>query len=1011
MKKILFLLICTPIVLTAQVGIGTLSPEAKLDVTAADNGLLIPRIALTSATDAATVVNPQGGALAVSTLIYNTATAGSVPNNVVPGFYYWNGTAWRPVAGVGEFQSIGGVVQNTTNTATDNFVFGSSQLDKIAGTTDDDSRMFFNKARGAFRAGAVGGANWDDANIGDHSAAFGWNTIASGQFSAAFGTGIASANFSTAFGTGTASGWYSTVFGLGNTASSYTETVLGHYATDAGGSSFDWVPTDRLFAVGNGSVDGRSDAFSILKSGLTRLPSTTNAMIDAADGKAVVTKEWAEANAGSGEFQSIGGIVQNTTNTAGDHFVFGSTQLDNIDDTDEGDNRMFFNKAKGAFRAGRANGVHWDDANVGDYSVVFGENSMATGAYSVVFGSGSVAGGSGSVAMPGHNSALGYYSLAAGMENFANSAYEVVLGAGAYNEGGNPNSWVPTDRIFSIGGDPGWVDARTNNILTIFKNSNFVVGSNILDNNHYSGHSRMFFNKVKGAFRAGHTPGSEWDDINVGENSTAFGSANIAFGNNSTALGYHNRAGSYAETVAGRYAEITEGNPTEWISTDRLFAIGNGTDVDNRRDALSILKNGLTRLPSTTNPMIDAADGKAVVTKEWVEANTGTGSGEFQSIGGIVQNTTNTAGDHLVFGSSQLDDIDGTTDDNSRMFFNKAKSAFRAGYALNKEWNDGFVGDYSVAMGRQTEASAEYSIAMGWQSRASQMGAVAIGVGNRATGQAAVAMGWGNQAVGAASFAFGYGNITGSGIETVMGRYATNAVGSLVDWVETDRLFAIGNGADADSRSNALTILKNGRLGLQSVTNPTYALELPNDATHGIGRARASQWDTYSDGRLKTNRTPLPYGLQEILQIEPLTYFHHNSEEKDGKLVIQESGAQQIGFVAQDLYKIIPEIVGKPENEAKELWGVSYDKLTPVLVKAIQEQQQMIETLQKANDELKTENEISKKEQVALQQQFSQQQDKIAAMEKTQQQWMAKMEELAAAYAANQEKGVKKAEE
>jgi hypothetical protein len=36
---------------------------------------------------------------AAGLLVYNTATAGSTPNNVVPGYYYWNGTAWIQISG------------------------------------------------------------------------------------------------------------------------------------------------------------------------------------------------------------------------------------------------------------------------------------------------------------------------------------------------------------------------------------------------------------------------------------------------------------------------------------------------------------------------------------------------------------------------------------------------------------------------------------------------------------------------------------------------------------------------------------------------------------------------------------------------------------------------------------------------------------------------------------------------------------------------------------------------
>jgi hypothetical protein len=51
-------------------------------------------------------------------LIYNTATAGTAPNNVVPGYYFWNGTYWVQISG-------GIVIDNSKTTsfslaATDN---------------------------------------------------------------------------------------------------------------------------------------------------------------------------------------------------------------------------------------------------------------------------------------------------------------------------------------------------------------------------------------------------------------------------------------------------------------------------------------------------------------------------------------------------------------------------------------------------------------------------------------------------------------------------------------------------------------------------------------------------------------------------------------------------------------------------------------------------------------------------------------------------------------------------
>lgn len=83
-------------------GIGTSLPDGLLDVNATTNGILIPRVALTSVLVQAPIVNPRGGALPASTLIYNTATAGVSPNNVFPGFYYWNGARWNRFDANGE---------------------------------------------------------------------------------------------------------------------------------------------------------------------------------------------------------------------------------------------------------------------------------------------------------------------------------------------------------------------------------------------------------------------------------------------------------------------------------------------------------------------------------------------------------------------------------------------------------------------------------------------------------------------------------------------------------------------------------------------------------------------------------------------------------------------------------------------------------------------------------------------------------------------------------------------
>jgi hypothetical protein len=79
---------------TGSVGIGsTTTPDAsaQLDVNSSSKGFLPPRVALTATNAAGPITSPATGLL-----VYNTATAGTSPNNVTPGYYFNSGTAAAP---------------------------------------------------------------------------------------------------------------------------------------------------------------------------------------------------------------------------------------------------------------------------------------------------------------------------------------------------------------------------------------------------------------------------------------------------------------------------------------------------------------------------------------------------------------------------------------------------------------------------------------------------------------------------------------------------------------------------------------------------------------------------------------------------------------------------------------------------------------------------------------------------------------------------------------------------
>jgi len=111
------------------------------------------------------------------------------------------------------------------------------------------------------------------------------------------------------------------------------------------------------------------------------------------------------------------------------------------------------------------------------------------------------------------------------------------------------------------------------------------------------------------------------------------------------------------------------------------------------------------------------------------------------------------------------------------------------------------------------------------------------------------------------------------------------------------------------------------------------------------GKGKAYSWITYSDARIKSAQRDIDYGLLQIMKLKPKRYFQHSSIFENNNLSIKEEGENTIGLIAQEVYKIIPEAVQKPENESKELWSMNYEKLTPVLIKGMQEQQQQINEL------------------------------------------------------------------
>ena len=92
-----------------------------------------------------------------------------------------------------------------------------------------------------------------------------------------------------------------------------------------------------------------------------------------------------------------------------------------------------------------------------------------------------------------------------------------------------------------------------------------------------------------------------------------------------------------------------------------------------------------------------------------------------------------------------------------------------------------------------------------------------------------------------------------------------------------------------------------------------------------------------SDSSLKDSIKVLQYGLKEILQLKPKTFYYRSDSAKT---------SLKYGFIAQDVQKVMPDMVRKlnPKDEKSKL-GLETDGIYVTLINAIKEQQAQIEEL------------------------------------------------------------------
>lgn len=165
-----------------------------------------------------------------------------------------------------------------------------------------------------------------------------------------------------------------------------------------------------------------------------------------------------------------------------------------------------------------------------------------------------------------------------------------------------------------------------------------------------------------------------------------------------------------------------------------------------------------------------------------------------------------------------------------RMMWYHGKAALRAGMVDGPFWDANQVGVFSVGMGFNAIASGDYAFALGRNLIASGEHSFCTGHGTLAEGNYSFASGNYTKASGNSSVAFGITTIAKAYASTVIGRYNDSTALSSTSWNPEDPLFIIGNGSSPISRSNALTVLKNGNTGI-GVLHPDRRLHVASGSS------------------------------------------------------------------------------------------------------------------------------------------------------------------------------------
>ena len=488
-----------------------------------------------------------------------------------------------------------------------------------------------------------------------------------------------------------------------------------------------------------------------------------------------------------------------------------------------------------------------------------------------------------------------------------------------------------------------WVRLAGSSGWSITGNNDIVDGTNFLGTT----------NNVDIAFRRNSTAAGK-----IGPNSTSFG---VGAANTNTANSYTTAFGVSAlnSVTTGVY------NTAVGYNASRLNTGTYSTAIGAFANENSTGANYNTAVGAQSLQAANGGDNTAIGLNA-LQDNTAAGNSALGHLA-LTNNTSGTG--NVAMGFSALDaNLTGTN--NTAVGYNASGTSnasnvttfgYNAGAALTAQDNtaigsgamDGLTSAASRentavgfnALGRASAATVSHNTALGHNAALSINSSFNTAIGHNALSQATSGA---NTAVGDGAMEQGNSqHNTAVGYRSLFNTSGNNNVsigyGAAEFHNNGNNSVVIGYQAAAQGRSNAISI------GYQASANGNNQVTLGNGSI-GVLRCQVTSITALSDRRDKDDIVKITEGIEFIKQLKPVTYTW-NTRDKS------KVGTKAVGFIAQDLLDLqlkssIGENLDLVSYDNPEKLEARYGNLLPVIVKGIQEQQTLIEKLQKQNEEL-----------------------------------------------------------